>query len=54
MVKYSFLKGHGSKLIHKKLASTLQENAISLPAVKNWLRRFKSGDLSCIGGLEDL
>jgi hypothetical protein len=31
MVKYFFLKGHGSKLIHKELVSTLQNNAISLP-----------------------
>jgi hypothetical protein len=47
MVKYLFFKEHGSKLIHKELMSTLQDNAISLSAVKNWLRRFKSGDLSC-------
>jgi transposase len=47
MVKYFFLKGHGNKLIHKELVSTLQDNAISLSTVKNWLRRFKSGDLCC-------
>jgi transposase len=47
MVKYSFLNGHGSKLIHKELVTTLQDKAISLSIVKNWLRRFKSGDLSC-------
>jgi hypothetical protein len=47
MVKCFFLKGHGSKLVLKELRSTLQDNAISLSAVKNWLRRFKSGDLSC-------
>jgi transposase len=47
MVKYFFLKGDGSKLIHKELMSTLQDNAISLSTVKNWLRKFKSGDLSC-------
>jgi hypothetical protein len=47
MVKYFFLKGHGSKLIHKELVSTLQNNAISLSILKNWFRRFKSGDLSC-------
>jgi transposase len=46
IVKYFFLKGHGSKLIHKELVSTLQDNAISLSTVKNWLRRFKIGDLS--------
>jgi hypothetical protein len=35
-----------SKHIHKELVITFQDNAISLSAVKNWLRRFKSGDLS--------
>jgi hypothetical protein len=56
MAKYVFLKGHGSKLIHKEFVSTLQDNAISLSSGKNWLRRFKSGDLSCgdENGLEDL
>jgi hypothetical protein len=47
MVKQISLKGHRSKLIHKELVSTLQDNAISLSTIKNWLRRFKSGDLSC-------
>jgi hypothetical protein len=47
MGKYFFLKGYGSKLIHKELASTLQDNAISLSTVKNWPRRCKSCDLSC-------
>jgi hypothetical protein len=47
MVKYFFLKEQGSKLIHKELVSPIQDNAISLSTVKNWLRRFKSGDLSC-------
>jgi transposase len=47
MAKYFFLKGHGSKLIHKELVSTFQDNAISLSTAKNWLGRFKSGDLSC-------
>jgi hypothetical protein len=46
-VKYFFLKGHTSKLIYEKLVNTLQDNAISLSAVKNWLRWFKSGSLSC-------
>jgi hypothetical protein len=47
IAKYFFLNGHGSKLIHKELVNVLQGNAISLPTVKNWLRRFESGDLSC-------
>jgi transposase len=46
MVKYFFLKRHGSKLIHKELVSKFQDSAISLSTLKNWLRRFKSGDLS--------
>jgi hypothetical protein len=47
MVKDFFLKGHESKLINKERVSTLQNTAISLSTAKNWLRRFKSGDLSC-------
>jgi hypothetical protein len=35
MMKYFFLKGHGSKLIHKKLVITLQDNAIWLSTIKN-------------------
>jgi hypothetical protein len=56
MVIYFFLKGHGSKLIHKELVSILQDNAISLSIIKNWLRRFKSDNLSCDDkkGREDL
>jgi transposase len=47
MLKYSFLKEHVRKLIQKELVSTLQDNTISISTVKNWLRRFKSRDLSC-------
>jgi Fe2+ or Zn2+ uptake regulation protein len=46
-VKNFFLEAVGSKLTHKKLVSTLQDNAISLSTVMNWLKRFKSGNLSC-------
>jgi hypothetical protein len=46
-VKYFFLEGHGSKLIHKELVTPLHDNAISPSAVKNRLRKFKSSDLSC-------
>jgi hypothetical protein len=49
MVKYCFLKGRGSKVLHKELVSRLQDKAISLCTVKNWLKRFKYGDLSCGG-----
>jgi hypothetical protein len=47
MVKFFFLTRHGSKLIHKELVNTLQDNAISLCTIKNWPKRFTSGDLSC-------
>jgi hypothetical protein len=47
MVKSLFLNEHGSKLIHKELVSTFQDNAISLSMLKNWLRRFKFSCLSC-------
>jgi hypothetical protein len=47
LVKYFFVKRHGSKHIRKEFVNTLQNNAISLSTVKNWPRRFKSGDLSC-------
>jgi transposase len=47
MVKYFLLKGHEGKFIHKEFLSTLEDNAISLSTVKNWLRMFKSSDLSC-------
>jgi hypothetical protein len=56
MLKYVSLKGHGSKLIHKKLVNALQDNTFSLFNAKNWLRRFKSDDLSLDdeNGSEDL
>jgi histone-lysine N-methyltransferase SETMAR len=47
MVKYFVLKGYESKLIRKEFVNTFHNNAISLSIVKNWLRRFKCGDLSC-------
>jgi hypothetical protein len=56
IVKYLFLKGHGSKLIHKELVSTLQDNAIQCPQ-----SRTGSGDSNPAifpagtkNGLEDL
>jgi transposase len=47
VVKYFFLKGHGRKRTQKEFVNTLQYHAVSLCAVKNWLRRFNSGALSC-------
>jgi hypothetical protein len=46
-VKYLFLKGHASKLIHMEQVSTFQDNAISLSIIKNWFMKFKFGELSC-------
>jgi hypothetical protein len=34
-VKYFFLKGYRSTVIHKELVSTLQDNAIARSTVKN-------------------
>jgi hypothetical protein len=47
MVKYFFLERQGSKLMHEEHVKTLQDSAISLFIVKNWLKRFKSGEFSC-------
>jgi hypothetical protein len=47
ILKYFFLKGYASKLIHQELVSTLQDNVISLSIAKNWLTIFKSGELFC-------
>jgi hypothetical protein len=47
MVKYFFLKARGIKLMRNEHVNSLQDNAISLFNVKNSLRRFRSGDLSC-------
>jgi hypothetical protein len=47
MATYFFPKGYRSKHIDKELVSAFQDNAISMSTVKNWFRRFKSGDLSC-------
>jgi hypothetical protein len=47
MMNNLFLKGHRSKLVHKGLVGTLQDNKISLSTVKNSPRRFKSGDFPC-------
>jgi transposase len=53
IVKCSLLKGHGRKLIHKELVTALHYKAISLSTIKNWLRRFKSGGLSCSDELKE-
>jgi hypothetical protein len=40
------LKGWGNKRIITELESTFQGSALSMVTVKQWLRKFKSGDLS--------
>jgi transposase len=47
VVKYFRLKGRGNKRITAELESTFQGCALSRETVKRWLRKFKSGDLSC-------
>jgi len=47
VIKFFFLKGLGSKKIHRKLQDTIGESAYCLAEVKFWLARFREGDLSC-------
>jgi hypothetical protein len=47
IIKFLRLQEQGSKAIHYHLGGTLGHLAVSLPAVKRWLRRFKEGDTSC-------
>jgi transposase len=47
VVKYFHLKGWGNKRITAELESTFQGSALSRATVKRWIRKFKSGDLSC-------
>jgi transposase len=47
VVKFFWLQEQGSKIIHAPLRGTLGNLAVSLPTVKQWLRRFREGDSSC-------
>jgi len=46
VIKFFFLKGLGSKKIHRKLQDTIGESAYCRAEVKFWLARFREGDLS--------
>jgi transposase len=48
IVKYFHLKGRGNRRITAELENILQGSALSKKTVKQWLRKFKSGDLSCL------
>jgi transposase len=47
IVKYFHVKGCGNRRITAELESTFQGSTLSRTIVKRWLRKFKSGDLSC-------
>jgi transposase len=48
IVKYFHLKGWENRKITTELEGTFQGSALSRATVKGWLRKFKSGDLSCL------
>jgi hypothetical protein len=48
IIKYFHLKGWGNRRITAELESTFQGSALPRATVKRWLRKFKSGDLSCL------
>jgi transposase len=45
-VKFLFLQGKRSKVIHAELSEVRGEAAVSLATVKRWCWRFKDGNLS--------
>jgi hypothetical protein len=47
IVKFFFLKGLGSTIIHSKLAAVFGSIIYSLTQVTEWRARFKADDLSC-------
>jgi hypothetical protein len=46
VVKFFFLKGLCSKVIHRELTAVLGSTAYSSTQIKEWRARFKAGDLS--------
>jgi hypothetical protein len=46
VVKFFFLKGLGSKAIHREIIAVLGSTAYSLTQIKEWRARFETGDLS--------
>jgi hypothetical protein len=47
IVKFAFLKGAGSKAIHRELAAIVDSTAYSPTQIKECHARFKMADLSC-------
>jgi hypothetical protein len=47
VIKFFFLKGLGSKEIHRKLTIVFGSTAYLLIQIREWRVRFKAGDLSC-------
>jgi transposase len=47
VVKYFFLKGWGNNKISTELQTIFHDSALSSSTVKRWIRKFKTGDLSC-------
>jgi transposase len=48
IVKSFHLKGWGNRRITAEFESTFQGSALSRATTKRWLRKLKSGDLSCL------
>jgi transposase len=48
IVKYFHLKGWRNSKVTIELESTFQGSALSRATAKRWLRKVKSGDLSCL------
>jgi hypothetical protein len=45
IIKFFFIKGFGSKVIHRKLTKVLSSTTYSLTQIKEWCTRFETGDL---------
>jgi transposase len=46
VIKSLWGQEHGTKMIHAHLRGTLGAAAVSLPTVKQWMRRFRKGGTS--------
>jgi transposase len=47
VTRYFWMKDWGAKGIHQDPVTTLGEDAYAVSQIKIWLRKFRSGDLSC-------
>jgi hypothetical protein len=50
IVKYFFVKGWDNERITVELQSALHSSAVPNSTLKSWIKKFKSGDLSCDDG----